>query len=138
MDTLSTHSSNIENSMKSHNNNSSISLFFSTNDKTPYYRRANSFTKYKVENTITNHKNHFSKSTIKKHYRKDIYGNVIKKGGKHKISFKDNFKGNYLVEMTLIDVHQNSLRGNNYKNLTVFREARDKEQIFCSGLCNVF
>ena len=42
--------------------------------------------------------------------RKDLYGNLIQKGGKHKVSFKDNIKGKLLVEMTLIDVKQNSIR----------------------------
>ena len=70
--------------------------------------------------------------------RKDIFGNVIEKGGKQKISFRDNFKGKYLVEMTLIDRKQNSLRGKNYKNYTIFREARDKEEVLCSGACNIF
>ena len=51
----------------------------------------------------------------KQDIRKDIYGNIIEKGGKHRVSFKDNIKGKLLVEMTLIDVKQNSLRGNNYK-----------------------
>ena len=49
--------------------------------------------------------------------RKDIYGNIIKKGGKHKVSFKDNLKGKKLVEMTLIDVKQSSIRGKNFKNI---------------------
>ena len=75
---------------------------------------------------------------VKKPSLKDIYGNIIEKGGKHKVSFKDSFKGKYLVEMTLIDVKQNSLRGKNYKSLTIFREARDKEEILCSGVCNIF
>ena len=62
----------------------------------------------------------------------------ISKGGNHKVSFKDSIKGNLLVEMTLIDPKKNSLRGKNYKNYTIFREARDKEEICCSGLCYVF
>ncbi len=40
--------------------------------------------------------------------------------------------------MTLIDPKQNSLKSKNYKNLTIFREARDKEELFCSGVCNIF
>ena len=70
--------------------------------------------------------------------RKDIYGNIIEKGGKHKVSFKDNIKGKYLVEMTLIDVKQKSIRGKNYKKYTIEREARDKEELFCSELCIMF
>ena len=70
--------------------------------------------------------------------RKDIYGNIIEKGGKHRVSFKDNLKGKLLVEMTLIDVKQNSLRGNNYKKYTVDLEAKDKKEIFRAGTCFIF
>ena len=67
--------------------------------------------------------------------RKDIYGNIIEKGGKHKVSFKDDIKGQLLVEMTLVDINDKSFRSKNY---TIYREARDKEGIICSGLCNIF
>ena len=88
---------------------------------------------------IKNNLNFLSRSLEKnKIERKDIYGNIITKGGNHKVSFKDSIKGNLLVEMTLIDPKQNSLRGKNYKNYTIFREARDKEEICCSGLCCIF
>ena len=69
---------------------------------------------------------------------KDIYGNIIEKGKKYKVSFKDDIKGNYLVEMTLIDTKQNSYKSRYYKNQTIFRESRDKEEIICSGLCNIY
>ena len=70
--------------------------------------------------------------------RKDIYGNIIKKGGKHKVSFKDNLKGKKLVEMILIDVKQSSIRGKNFKKYTVCLEARDKRDAFNSSTCNIF
>ena len=70
--------------------------------------------------------------------RKDIYGNIIEKGGKHKVSFKDDIKGQLLVEMTLVDINDKSTRSKNYKNYTIYREASDKEGIICSGLCNIF
>ena len=73
--------------------------------------------------------------TQKSNVRKDLYGNVIKKGGQHKVSFKDNIKGKKLVEMTLIDVKQNSLRGKNYKKYTVSLEAKDKREL---SVCNIF
>ena len=100
--------------------------------------RSNSFTKKisDISGYLINKKT--SSISLKKSSRKDIYGNIIEKGGKHKISFRDNIKGNLLVEMTLIDIKQNCLRGKNYKNLTIFREARDKEDMFCSGVCNIF
>ncbi len=100
--------------------------------------RSNSFTKKisDISGYLINKKT--SSISLKKSSRKDIYGNIIEKGGKHKISFRDNIKGNLLVEMTLIDIKQNCLRGKNYKKLTIFREARDKEDMFCSGVCNIF
>ena len=67
--------------------------------------------------------------------RKDLSGNVIQKGGHHKVSFKDNIKGKKLVEMTLIDVKQNSLRGKNYQKYTVSLEAKDKREL---SVCNIF
>ena len=39
-------------------------------------------------------------SLFKKKLRKDIHGNLIEKGGKQKVSFKDDIKGNFLVELT--------------------------------------
>ena len=84
-------------------------------------------------------KNSLKASLFKKHHlRKDLFGNLIEKGGNHKVSFKDDIKGNLLVEMTLIDTKQNSIRSKYYKNQTILREAKDKEEIICSGLCNIF
>ncbi len=74
----------------------------------------------------------------KDNLRKDIYGNTIKKGGKHKVSFKDNLKGKKLVEMTLIDVKQSSVRGKNFKKYTVCLDAKDKRDAFNSSTCNIF
>ena len=92
--------------------------------------------KYKVHSLGKNFpkKNLFKKNKI----RKDIYGNIIEKGKKYKVSFKDDIKGNYLVEMTLIDTKQNSYRSRYYRTQTIFRESRDKEELICSGLCNIF
>ena len=70
--------------------------------------------------------------------RKDLYGNIIEKGGKHKVSFRDDIKGQLLVEMTLVDINQKSIRSKNYKDYTIYREASDKEGVICSGLCNIF
>ena len=150
MDSISTN--NIfenEKSLKMHRNNSSTNLYKFQKILKPCPKKylSSSFNKEILDisgHLINNcssqllHKSNKSVNSIKKPTRKDIYGNIIEKGGKHKISFKDNFKGKYLVEMTLIDVKQNSLRGKNYKNYTIFREARDKEEILCSGVCNIF
>ena len=149
MDSISTiNSFNEKNTSKIQRNNSMITHF-----KIPINiinhkkeKRSYSFTKdtkdisgylSKIQLSKILEKKYFSSNSQKK-IRKDIYGNIIKKGGNHKISFLDNFRGKYLVEMTLIDVKQNSLRGKNYKNLTVMREASDKEELFCSGVCNIF
>jgi hypothetical protein len=140
MDKLSINSCDLDKSFKKHNNISSLELF-----TCPYsliIRRCHSFSK-KITSDLSSQnstaqsiKKFNSPKNIRK--RKDIFGNVIEKGGKQKISFRDNFKGKYLVEMTLIDPKQNSLRGKNYKNYTIFREARDKEEVLCSGACNIF
>ena len=71
----------------------------------------------------------------KRSLRKDLYGNEIKKGGKHKVTFKDNIKGKLLVEMTLIDVKQSSIRGKNYKKYTIDLMAKDKREL---RSCNIF
>ena len=112
----------------------------SSNDlKTISYDGISTQNSFKFMN-IKNNLNFISNKSLEKNRidRKDIYGNIIKKGGNHKVSFRDNIKGNLLVEMTLIDQKQNSLRGKNYKTYTIFREARDKEEILCSGLCCIF
>ena len=67
--------------------------------------------------------------------RKDRYGNIIKKGGTHRVSFKDEIKGKLLVEMTLIDVKQCSLKGKNVKKYTVDLMAKDKKEL---ASCNIF
>ena len=125
------------------NYNSSLQLFnFSNLEKE--YKHSNSFTGKKSsnfsENNSTEQSNKTSKSKKFKQnsLRKDLFGNIIVKGGKHKVSFKDDIKGNYLVEMTLIDTKQNSLRSKYYKKQTALIEARDKDEIICSGLCNIF
>ena len=89
----------------------------------------------KSKKIIFNSFNQNSPKTIlfKKNYlRKDIFGHIIEKGGNHKVSFKDDVKGNLLVEMTLIDTMQNSLRSRYYKHQTILREAKDKEEMICS------
>ena len=125
------------------NYNSSLRLF-NFSDLEKEYKHSNSFTGKKSsnfsENNSTEQSNKTSKSKKFKQnsLRKDLFGNIIVKGGKHKVSFKDDIRGNYLVEMTLIDTKQNSLRSKYYKKQTALIEARDKDEIICSGLCNIF
>ena len=112
-------------------------------------KNSNSFTLKKSSDSFEDNSTEQSKNSSKSKYsinlslgknrlRKDLFGNLIVKGGKHKVSFKDDIKGKYLVEMTLIDIKQNSLRSKYHKSQTVFIEARDKEDLICSGLCNIF
>ena len=150
MDTSLLNSSNLNTSFIQFDNNSRNELFFQLNSET---ESANMFSSKKSsdsssestdEDSITFTKSKKSKKHIKSKFslniinpaRRDIYGNIIEKGGKHKVSFKDNIKGQLLVEMTLIDVKQNSLRGKNYKKNTVCLEARDKKAL--SGACTIF
>ena len=76
-------------------------------------------------------------SLFKKKLRKDIHGNLIEKGGKQKVSFKDDIKGNLLVELTFYNKEDYCYKGKNYKNYTFKKEAKDKEANNCST-CNIF
>ena len=78
--------------------------------------------------------------------RKDIYGNIIEKGGNHKVSFKDDIKGKKLVETTLIDLKKNVIKNKKIHNkvnkndfiieeTTNERETKDKEKVMCSSVC---
>ena len=80
--------------------------------------------------------------------RKDIYGNIIEKGGNHKISFKDDIKGKKLVETHLVDLKKNVIKNKKTHKISKKdfiieenlneREAKDKEKIICSGACFIF
>ena len=75
--------------------------------------------------------------------RRDIYGNIIEKGGNQKISFRDDLKGKPLVETTIIDLKKNVIqkqkihRKKNGKE-TIIEESKDKEEIICSSVCFIF
>jgi len=148
MDNILLDSSKLDKSFIQFENNSSYDLFSELNnskleqDSSSFYssKKTNDSSddstqedsiKYSLHSNI-DYKIH------KDNLRKDIYGNIIKKGGKHKVSFKDNLKGKKLVEMTLIDVKQSSIRGKNFKKYTVCLEARDKKDSFNSTTCNIF
>ena len=79
--------------------------------------------------------NSIHKNKLVTELRKDLYGNIIEKGGKHKVSFKDDIKGKLLVEMTFYDSKQSSLKSKKYKEYTINREARDKIEMTC---CCIF
>ena len=81
------------------------------------------------------YKNNSIHKSLFKALRKDVYGNVIEKGGKHKVSFIDNLKGKPLVEMTFYDSKESSLKSEKCKEYTIHREARDKIEMAC---CNIF
>ena len=148
MDNILLDSSKLDKSFIQFENNSSYDLFSELNnskleqDSSSFYssKKTNDSSddstqedsiKYSLHSNI-DYKIH------KDNLRKDIYGNIIKKGGKHKVSFKDNLKGKKLFEMTLIDVNQSSIRGKNFKKYTVCLEARDKRDAFNSSTCNIF
>ena len=76
-------------------------------------------------------------SLFKKKFRKDINGNVIQKGGKQKVSFKDDIKGNFLVEITLYNAKDNCIKRKNYKDYTFKLLAKDKKALNCSD-CTIF
>ena len=79
--------------------------------------------------------NSIHKNIDEKAARKDIYGNIIKKGGKHKVSFKDDIKGKPLVELTFYSSKENCIKDKNYKKYTYNRVAKDKQEMAC---CNIF
>ena len=151
-------SSNLDKSFIQFENNSTNELFFKLNSPESKEDNSSFFTKksssdssgdstdedsIKSSKTILKaslnplNKKAFSKFylTQKNNIRKDLFGNLIQKGGHHKVSFKDNIKGKKLVEMTLIDVKQSSIRGKNYKKYTVSLEAKDKREL---TTCNIF
>jgi len=99
-----------------------------------------SISNFKHKKMIDNFFNKKSKAKLfmSKKIRKDIYGNIIEKKGKHKVSFKDDKKGKYLVEMTFFDTKEIILKSRDYKLYTIERESKDKEGVICSGLCLVF
>ena len=141
MDTSFLNYSHLNKSFIQFENNSKNELFFQLNSEV---KSSNFFSSKKsssslgestdedsIKHTVSNKSEKLKESKFslskKKNIRKDIYGNIIEKGGKHRVSFKDNIKGKLLVEMTLIDVKQDSLRGKNYKKYTVCLEAKDKK-----------
>ena len=61
-----------------------------SNESTEQSNKYNKSIKLKKEKNNSIHKNLFINDS-----RKDLYGNIIEKGGKHKVSFKDDIKGNF-------------------------------------------
>jgi len=101
-----------------------------SNESTEQSNKYNKSIKLKKEKNNSIHKNLFINDS-----RKDLYGNIIEKGGKHKVSFKDDIKGNFLVELTIYHSDENCLKRKDYKKYTINRQARDREDIAC---CNIF
>ena len=117
------------------NSFSKSKLFDSSSDESTESSISSSHsTKYK-NNSI--YKKIRKNSLFKRKLRKDINGNLIEKGGKHKVSFKDDIKGNFLVEITYYNAKDNCLKRKNYKDYTIKRLGNDKETKKCSG-CNIF
>jgi len=129
------------------NSSTILSLAFCDNDEFSLSEKKlfNCSSDESTEQSITNStkssmpyvNNSIHKNIINKITRKDIYGNIIKKGGKQKVSFLDDIKGKGkpLVEMTIYNAEDNCLKSKNYKKYTIKREAKDKQEMTC---CNIF
>lgn len=133
-----------KNNEKKNNSASLLSLAFCEKEDFSFFSEQKLFNYSSDESTeqsskslsMNNYKNNsIHKNKLKKEARKDLHGNIIKKGGKHKVSFKDEIKGKLLVEMTFYDSKESSLKSKNYKEYTINREAKDKIEMAC---CNIF
>ena len=133
-----------KNNEKKNNSASLLSLAFCEKEDFSFFSEQKLFNYSSDESTeqsskslsMNNYKNNsIHKNKLKREARKDLHGNIIKKGGKHKVSFKDEIKGKLLVEMTFYDSKESSLKSKNYKEYTINREAKDKIEMAC---CNVF
>ena len=133
-----------KNNEKKNNSASLLSLAFCEKEDFSFFSEQKLFNYSSDESTeqsskslsINNYKNNsIHKNKLKREARKDLHGNIIKKGGKHKVSFKDEIKGKFLVEMTFYDSKESSLKSKNYKEYTINREAKDKIEMAC---CNIF
>jgi len=133
-----------KNNEKKNNSASLLSLAFCEKEDFSFFSEQKLFNYSSDESTeqsskslsINNYKNNsIHKNKLNKEARKDLHGNIIKKGGKHKVSFKDEIKGKFLVEMTFYDSKESSLKSKNYKEYTINREAKDKIEMAC---CNIF
>ena len=134
----------INNPEYKNNSSSLLSLAFYNNEDFNYYSESKLFNYSSDESTEQSSKslslkkyknNSIHKNKLATEPRKDLYGNVIEKGGKHKVSFKDDIKGKLLVEMTFYNSKESSLKSKKYKEYTINREARDKIEMTC---CNIF
>ena len=133
-----------KNKEKKNNSASLLSLAFCEKEDFSFFSEQKLFNYSSDESTeqsskslsMNNYKNNsIHKNKLKREARKDLHGNIIKKGGKHKVSFKDEIKGKLLVEMTFYDSKESSLKSKNYKEYTINREAKDKIEMAC---CNIF
>jgi GTPase SAR1 family protein len=110
------------------NSSTILSLAFYDNDEFSFSEKKlfNCSSDESTEQSITNStksslpyvNNSIHKNNLKAK-RKDIYGNIIKKGGNHKVSFLDDIKGKPLVEMTIYNSEENCLKSKNYKVKTI-------------------
>ena len=117
------------------NSFSKSKLFDSSSDESTESSISSSHSKKYKNNSI--YKKIRKNSLFKRKLRKDINGNLIEKGGKQKVSFKDDIKGKYLVELTFYSQNDNCLKRKSHKNYTYQRRAKDKEAID-SQPCNIF
>ena len=117
------------------NSFSKSKLFDSSSDESTESSINTSYSKEHKNNSI--YKKIRKDSLFKRKLRKDINGNLIEKGGKHKVSFKDDIKGKFLVEITFYNAKDNCLRRKNYKDYTIKTIGKDKGANKSSG-CSIF
>ena len=122
------------------NSSSLLSLAFYENEEFGFLSNKKLFIDSSDESTEQSSKslhckNHTLHTHLFKEARKDLYGNIIEKGGKYKVSFKDDIKGQVLVQMTFYDSKDVCLKSKINEKYTINREARDKMEMAC---CNIF
>ena len=134
----------INNPESKNDSSSSLSLAFCENEELNFLSESKLFNYSSDESTEQSSKslslkkyknNSIHKNKLHSEIRKDLHGNIIEKGGKHKVSFKDDIKGKFLVEMTFYNAKESSLKSKRYKEYTINRNARDKTEMAC---CNIF
>ena len=96
-----------------------------------------------VKHSYNNTEPNFIFSSNLNKIRRDIYGNIIEKGGNQKISFRDDLEGKPLVETALIDLKKNVIQKQKLHRKKIgkdiiIEESKDKEEIICSSACYIF
>ena len=70
--------------------------------------------------------------------RKDNFGNTIKKGGDHKISFIDNISHHNLAEIIYIKREEQEHKARSKSKREYFKNIEQYQTCQCSSVCNIF